>query len=1126
MRFRVRWNRTRIALTLGAFWLAVLFGLLLWRTPNQLPSQRFTESPPIQLTQGWQYRWGDSPVNEDGVPIWTQEDWYNSAWQPFQVPGKLEVPKGERFAWLRIKLPPGQWRYPSLDRRGIPYLEAYLDSQLIDEFAVVNASNQLKLLNPYWFLIPLDDNFAGKTLYFKVHVTNQEPIRVGTYRPVSLGAQRTLMQNLVQQNISKFVLGCFFTLIGLVAIGLSWQQKEWKAYFLFGILATVIGVFSILGNELTLLFFPLPRSVILYTYFASFYLVPVVICLFFEQIFGRGYKGIVRRLWQINLVCAMIAFTLLVIQLEYVKPLNTFLQFSILATIIVILIIALKFSVRGNVEAKLFTTGFIIFCLLGIHDLLVGIKDLYNQQELYPWGMLVFILFLGLILERRFMEARVRLQAYSQELESKNAALERMDKLKDEFLANTSHELRTPLNGMIGIAESMIDGATGSLTEKQRTNLSMVVSSGRRLSHLINDILDFAKLKHKTIELQIKPVGIREVTDIVLRLSQPLLGQKHIQLINRIGIDIPPVKADENRVQQILYNLVGNAIKFTDKGVVEVSANVVNSYLEITVADRGIGIPETQIPRIFESFEQADGSTAREYGGTGLGLAITKQLVELHGGQIWVESTLGVGSRFTFTLPLSEFVESLDSDNLTAPQPIESATPTLWKGFTLNGSATEVKTNQIVTDEITTTAAEFAVNQNKLKILVVDDEPINIQVLVNHLSLENYGITQASNGMEALNIIQRGFKPDLILLDVMMPRMTGYEVCQKIREQFPPNELPVVLLTAKNQVSDLVEGLESGANDYLTKPIYKKELLARIKTHIHLSKINLAYGRFVPREFLRFLQKESILDVQLGDQVLENMTVLFSDIRDFTSLSENMSPKDNFNFLNSYLKRVGPVIRNHQGFIDKYIGDAVMALFPESAQAAVRAAVEMQRQVVIYNQHRGSLSYAPIAIGVGLHTGTLMLGTIGEEQRMESTVIADAVNLASRLEGLTKVYKAGILISEQTLSCLEQPGEFSYRFLGQVRVKGKKTAVGVYEVYDGEPPSLITLKTQTRGEFERGVCLYHQEQFAEALAIFQSIVQVNSGDHAAKFYVKRCQQMQIYGMSQDWQEMETFNDTL
>jgi two-component system sensor histidine kinase ChiS len=238
-------------------------------------------------------------------------------------------------------------------------------------------------------------------------------------------------------------------------------------------------------------------------------------------------------------------------------------------------------------------------------------------------------------------------------------------------------------------------------------------------------------------------------------------------------------------------------------------------------------------------------------------------------------------------------------------------------------------------------------------------------------------------------------------------------------------------------------------------------LLARIKTHIELSKINIAYGRFVPREFLEFLERKSIVDVQLGDQVHKDMTILFSDIRSFTTLSENMSPKENFDFLNEYLKRVGPVIRNHNGFIDKYIGDAVMALFPKDPDDALEAAIAMQHQVSLYNAEREVEGYPSIAIGVGLHTGSLMLGTIGEEQRMESTVIADAVNLASRMEGLTKVYGAGILISEQTLSQLNAPENYSHRFLGRVTVKGKKVAVAVFEVYEGDSDSVKRLKTQT-----------------------------------------------------------------
>ncbi|MEG3844496.1 ATP-binding protein, partial [Microcoleus sp. herbarium14] len=601
------------------------------------------------------------------------------------------------------------------------------------------------------------------------------------------------------------------------------------------------------------------------------------------------------------------------------------------------------------------------------------------------------------VLATAFNSMAAQLQASFTALETKNTELQRLDQLKDEFLANTSHELRTPLNGIIGIAESLIDGATGQLPDSTNFNLGLISSSGKRLSSLINDILDFSQLKHKTIELQIKSVALREIVSVIITLSQPLVGKKNLQLINSVAPELPAIAADENRLQQILYNLIGNAIKFTESGTVAISAELVtgneqsplNSQLAITISDTGIGISEAQLERIFESFEQADGSTAREYGGTGLGLAVAKQLVELHKGKISVSSTVGIGSQFIFTLPVSE----------SQPE-FSSIQPRLTDGSRILITPEFAPQSSLINSQVLDKSDSL--ESEKIKILVVDDEPINIQVIINNLCLENYAITQASNGLEALNLIESGFKPDLILLDVMMPQMTGYEVCREVRKKYSPLEMPILMLTAKNQTTDLVEAFNLEANDYVTKPFIKKELLARINTQIRLAKLNAAYGRFVPHDFLSLLEKPSIIEVKLGDNQERDMTVLFADIRSFTALSEQMTPPENFAFINTYLGRVSPAIRKNHGFIDKYIGDAVMALFPTFPEDGVRAAIDMQQEVNFFNEQREKNGLFPIKIGVGLHAGNLMLGTIGERERMESTVIADAVNLASRLEGLTK----------------------------------------------------------------------------------------------------------------------------
>jgi signal transduction histidine kinase/CheY-like chemotaxis protein len=493
-------------------------------------------------------------------------------------------------------------------------------------------------------------------------------------------------------------------------------------------------------------------------------------------------------------------------------------------------------------------------------------------------------------------------------LETKNAELQHLDQLKDEFLANTSHELRTPLNGMIGIAESLIDGVTGKLSAGTGDKLSMIVASGRRLSNLINDILDFSKQKHKKIELQVEPLDMQKITETVLKLCQPLIGDKQLQLINAIHPDIPLANADKNRVQQILYNLIGNAIKFTESGHVKIAVKVdneggpkkeenLNGKLEITISDTGIGIPTDQTTQIFELFGQKNGSSAIQPNAAGgLGLTVTKQLVALHGGEIWVKSVIGVGSSFTFTLPIN--------DEFSVP------------GSTKEGQIAPIGTELLVDSALQKVLpSDLPVSLSKdlppamlqpqgllpesetFTILIVDDEPVNLHVLTNHLSRHNYTIVEASSGFETLDIINKGETPDLILLDIMMPKMTGYEVTRKIRETWEANKLPILLLTAKNQITDLVKGFEAGANDYLLKPISKHELLARIKTHLHIVQLHRKleeYSYILEQKVKERTKKLAESEAILADA--QRMSLLGSWIWDIKTNTVIRSAQDCRNF--------------------------------------------------------------------------------------------------------------------------------------------------------------------------------------------------------------------------------------
>lgn len=1119
------------------FFATVMLVLLWGGIGDRLWANPSNQTPALALTENWEYRWGDSPLNNAGVPIWTEENAAVAAqkWQPLPLKTKILKPANVTEVWVRVPLPKNVWQYPSIYLRGLPYqADVYLGSKLIAKnFIPMSALREFKF-EDYQYQLPIlllnyQDN---QTLFFRINIAKAKFLILANYDDIFIGYPAQILEKLLWKDIDNLVLGFFLIAVGFFALFILVKNKQHQEYLPFGLAAITLAVHLITYTETIYLLIKVP--ILIYNIRTiSLYLMPVFFYNFYQHIFGTGYKQVITKLWQIHAVFGLAAFGLELWHLVDGLLLKKVFYVMALVGLSILIIHIINSSLKSAREFRIFNIGFTILLIGALHDILRDAEGWYIiNYTLYPWAMFAFIACLGLILESRFSQANHQLKAYSKQVEAQNLKLQKLDRLKDEFLANTSHELRTPLNGIIGLAESMLDGATGALTDVQVSNLSMIASSGRRLAQLVNDILDFSELKHRQLKLQIKPVDIRGITDLVLRICQPLTQTKSLQLVNQMSRDLPPIQADENRLQQILYNLIGNAIKFTESGVIEVSAKILpetsdsssgNPQIAITVADTGIGIPEDKLDRIFQAFEQGDGSTARKYGGTGLGLAVTKQLVELHGGQIWVESTVGKGSRFTFTLPTAEVTIPSQATEKNIPlfreklETISKTLPWVERLVDHSGQSNLIDSNLLERVLDLEHFPETTFLNQHFQILIVDDEPVNLQVLVNQLSLQNYQVVRAYSGAEALNLIAQGFKPDLVLLDVMMPGMTGYEVCQQLRQKFPATELPVVMLTAKNQVSDLVIGLESGANDYLTKPVFKNELLARIKTHLRLAKINIAYGRFVPYEFLQFLERESIVDVQLGDQVQKDMTILFSDIRAFTTLSEHMTPKENFDFINDYLQRVGPVIRAHHGFIDKYIGDAVMALFPQTADDAVQAAIAMLEQVAKFNGERQAQGQEAIAIGVGLHTGTLMLGTIGESQRMESTVISDAVNLASRLESLTKLYGVSILISQQTWQNLQTPALYQCRFLGQVQVKGKKQPVGVIEIFDGDRPEIKQLKEQTKIDFAEGLSLYEQKHFKSAKKIFQDILNLNSTDQAARFYISQCDKMsQIKHIPDEW----------
>jgi two-component system sensor histidine kinase ChiS len=795
-----------------------------------------TEINPANLNGEWEFYWGRLLEPRD----FAEKQAVGRA-EYIKVPGawmgaridNADLP-GDGYATYRLKILNGAGKdipskISSLTVSGIcSAYKLWINGTLVADRGVVDTSETARAQ----FLFVHHEKIVNFQLQsgmneIVVQVLNYHLKSGGMENALKLGDSEAALRKQLYQNTADMIVVTLLFFVSMYNILLFLFNRKDRAALYLGLFSLVwtINLFNLLTPVINDYFsdnrFPYLLDVITIMMNGPLFLMAIQ-ALYPKEIFPGVFPHVLRLS---QIIAAVAAILVLLSGFKTSEMIISIYYYYSIAVMVYSAYVFIRILHNRRDEAALFSIGFFSFFIVSINDILFTL-NVINTGFVFQYGMLVFCFSTSLVVSRRFARALRKVDYLTGDLREKNLALIKMDKLKNEFLANTSHELRTPLHGMIGLTESMMQGTAGKLPEKAVENLSLIASSGHRLAGMVNDLLDMAKIEDEQMSLNLRPVDLFSLTEMVIKLSRPLADKKPIEIINGVQPEIPAVMADEERIRQVMHNLVGNAVKFSNKGSIRISASVIDTagameipdrMIEIRVTDTGIGIPEEYRESIFEPYRQVDGGDARQYPGTGLGLAIAKKIVELHNGTIRVISG-NHGSVFAFTLPVSHD-PAAHNENDTGDRSDKSS---------LYGQE-EKHSAPVPGSDI--------VFENNPVILVVDDDPVNVRVLQNYLELKRCTVKTTFDGISALDIIDGDKSIDLVLLDLMMPGMSGYEVCTRVRMKHPAEVLPVIMLTAKNMMSDINAAFEAGANDYIVKPFLITELLARVNTMLKLKSI-------------------------------------------------------------------------------------------------------------------------------------------------------------------------------------------------------------------------------------------------------------------------------------------------
>ncbi|MGM7683804.1 ATP-binding protein [Cytobacillus sp. Hm23] len=642
-----------------------------------------------------------------------------------------------------------------------------------------------------------------------VHVANYDFLSSGgIVNSIYFGYQEDISSLRDKALMHDWVQSSLFIVVGLFFIGLYSQRKNDSFLLFFSIHCLFAGLFvAVHGEKIWYLLFPnTPYNIILRIQLISLPIASIFLYLFLYS----ALREVVSK----RIVYVMCTFGALVTVYVILFPNYISIIFHISLTIFYIytqlyatyvMLKAALLSKEGAIYmvfAALAMIVYVVKYLMSFYS--IGSENSWLFK--FPVDPFVFLLMFSLLISLQFSNAFKKNEQLSKELI-------KMDKVKDEFLARTSHELKTPLHGIMNISSFLLDTKEPNLSTKQRENLSLIHDTAIKLSTLVNDLVDVTRLKNGELHLIINKLDLQVTTQMVFNVLNFEIQGKQLQLVNNIHKSTF-VHADENRLRQVLYNLIHNAIKHTEKGKIIVSAKLVDQTIFVYVEDTGVGIPKAKYEEIFGYFEQLDKLSLQDgYQSMGLGLYICKQLIEKMSGDIWVDwSEIGIGTRMAFTLPVAPCTEKEKVEN-------------------------SIQQSSIPSNSILFSQGDFdSVKEHENTILIVDDERSNIQILFNLLTKHNFNVISAFSARDALRKIEKYKTIDLAIIDVMMPVMSGIELCNKIRRTYSLLELPILFATVKDLPEDIELGFKAGANDYITKPFDGNTILARIQTLISMKK--------------------------------------------------------------------------------------------------------------------------------------------------------------------------------------------------------------------------------------------------------------------------------------------------